>query len=218
MTQLNRYTLDNRPAKLRQAHDAYALTIKSQYPRDPFDSIPQSERFVAMCEGEHERALQITRSMTRVAGRAQLEAECLIELQRFDELKQIEFTDPGLRGFAELYESVSWHLSSTDADWLASDATQRALQNLRSGSAESQMVAAALIAGAEVPAHLFDSVTSITLQPHERIVVCLAAATQSTGDTRDQLLDLAEQLNFMPGFPRRVVASSIGGLRRGRGQ
>jgi hypothetical protein len=205
--------LDDRPAQLRQAHDAYALTIQSQYPKDPFGSIPQSDRFVAMCEGEHERALQITRGMTGVAGKPQLEAECLIELQRFDELRQIKFTNAGERGFTELYEAVSRHLSSAESEWLDAEVTQRALQNLRGGSAESQMVANALTNGADQSGDLFDRVTAITLQPHERIVVCLAAAVLSNGETRDRLLDLAEQLNFMPGFPGRIVASSIMGLR-----
>jgi tetratricopeptide (TPR) repeat protein len=205
--------LDDRPAQLRQAHDVYALTIQTQYPKDPFGSIPQSDRFVAMCEGEHERALQITRSMTGVAGKPQLEAECLIELQRFDELSQIEFTNAGERGFAELYESVSRHLSSAESEWLAAEVTQRALQNLRRGSAESQMVAEALTNGADQSGDLFDRVTGITLQPHERIVVCLAAAVSSNGETRNRLLDLAEQLHFMPGFPGGIVTSSIKGLR-----
>ena len=108
---------------------------------------------------------------------------------------------------------MSRHLSSAESEWLAAEVTQRALQNLRRGSAESQMVAEALTNGADQSGDLFDRVTGITLQPHERIVVCLAAAVSSNGETRNRLLDLAEQLHFMPGFPGGIVTSSIKGLR-----
>lgn len=204
--------MQNRPAQLRQAHDTYALTVRNQYPNDPFYSVPQSERFVAMCEANYDRALQITRGMRGVAGGPQFEAECLIELERFDELKQIKFTDPAARGFAELFESVSWKLGSGEGDWFDSEAARRALANLRLGSAESKMVAQVLSESGRSE-ELFGRVTGITLQPRERIVVCLAAAAQSGGETRQRLLHLAEQLNFMPGFPRRIAGKFITGLR-----
>lgn len=205
--------LQNRIAQVKQAHDAYALSIKTRFSRDPYGSIPQSERFVAICEGDYEKALQVTRRMAQSAVKSQLEAECLVELKRFDELQNVTFNDLGTRGFAELFETVEQMTTGEGARWVDLEASQRALKSLRQANSECQMVADLLVSGADNPDELYEGVIGITLQPQQRIVVCLAAATQASGETRTRLLDLAEELNFMPSYPFGITKSFIADLR-----
>lgn len=205
--------VQERVAQLKQAQDAYALAVKSQFAKDPFDSIPQSERFVAMCQGDHEKALEITRRMSASAIRSRFEAECLVELKRFGELQKLQFAEAENRGFAELYESVVEALNSTNVTWTESESAQRALASLRGGNSETQMVAAVLASAANDGDSVYEKVIGITLQPPQRIAVCLAAAVQLTGESRTQLLDLAERLNFMPTHPRYIAKFCIDSLR-----
>jgi hypothetical protein len=46
----------------------------------------------------------------------------------------------------------------------------------------------------------------------ERLLVSLAVASQTKGETRRQLLDLSRRLNFSPGFPNHFVVQLIESL------
>lgn len=211
---LTSLAVQDQSARLKQAHDAYTLTIRTRYSRDPYGSIPQSERFVAMCDRDYERALQITRTMPRSTLRSQAEAECLVELERFNELQNVGLTDPSLLAYYELYESVHDMLTGPGSTWRDLESAQRTLQSLRLGDAESKAAAKILEAAPENLETLYEDVIAITLQPRNRIAVCLAAASQASGENRARLLDLAERLNFLPAFPRGIAERYIATMRR----
>ena len=203
-----------RMAEVKQTHDAYALSVRNHFPNDPYGSVSQSERYVAMSERDYQRALQVTLSMPPSTLRSQAEAECLVELERFDELQNVGLKDHSLRAYYELYASVHEMLSKPGHRWSDLASSQRALQSLRQGDAESKLAAGVLESASENPDTLYDDVIGITLQPRYRIPVCLAAAAQSSGEDRSQLLDLAEQLIFMPTYPRGITERYIKAMRR----
>jgi tetratricopeptide (TPR) repeat protein len=208
---------------LQTAQNVYALLRKTQLPSDPFQALLSAERFVRYCQGDFEKVLQLSQQVKNPRARGHLIFKSLLDLDRLEELDQASL--PGRvteRGYLELFLHLAW-LRRGDAD-RAAEWFEKAMTDFRDGDPETISIATAFAAPAEehspeeqlkAEQELAARLKRVSLGAEERMLVSLTAAAQSTGETRRELIDLAEKVNTVPGFPRHFMTRTIRWLRTG---
>jgi hypothetical protein len=200
----------NRLAEMRQAHDEFTLAVNNEIPLDPYDYVLTSERFVAYCNRDYQRMMDLTLQLKNPLQRSNMMLEVLVSLHRDEELIHSDLMErpPAQRGFIRIYVSLIHELRGNTTEslsWL-----KQALDDFRDGSPETMRIAQAV--GDFEGVNLIEDLDAIAMTSIERLLVSLAVASQTQGETRQQLLDLSRRLNFSPGFPNHFVAQLIESL------
>ena len=138
-----------------------------------------------------------------------LRYQCHLELGMYDDAAaDLELAGNPPDPFNELQLSVGWRMSG---DERKADAWQnRACEQFEQGLAQQRQIASLLrgAAGATL-----EAAHDVTLQPHEKTIVLIALAQQS-GDHEDELLALAEKLNYSRKFPYYFNERAIAAARK----
>lgn len=199
-----------RLSDMRQAHDEFILAVNNEVPMDPYDFVITSERFVAYCNRDYQQMMDLTLKLKNPLQRSNMMLEALVSLGLNEELIHSDLMQrpPAQRGFIRIYVSLIHELrgnSSESRSW-----TKMALDDFRDGSPETQRIAKAI--GDFENVNLIDDLNAIAMTSIERLLVNIAVAAQTRGETRQQLLHLSRRLNFSPGFPNHFVAQLIESL------
>lgn len=197
-------------AEMKSEQDSFALRFKKEWPLDPFDLVPGSDRFVAYVEGRYERMLILSQEFKDRRVRDMLVFESLIELGRWESLDRSQFAEqPTQRGYQKLYLVLGWEQAGNaekSKEWF-----DQAMKDFASGDLETKLLAEAFAQSDS--AQLLERLDRISLQSDERILVALVAASRTTGEARETLISWAEELNVLPQFPQQFVKRTIAFLR-----
>lgn len=94
----------SRPTEMRQAHDEFTLAVNNDIPLDPYDYVITSERFVAYCNRDYQRMMDLTLKLKSPLQRYNIILEALVSLHMDEELIRSDLMQrpPAQRGFIRI--------------------------------------------------------------------------------------------------------------------
>lgn len=197
-----------RLAEMRQAHDEFVLAVNSEVPLDPHDLVVSSARYLAYCNRDYEKMMELTLKLKNPLSRSNLMLEALVSRGMHKELSRSDLVQrpPEQRGFVRLHIAMMHELEgNSDASRLS---LAQALVDFRNGTPETQRIAKAV--GDFDGPNLYEDLNAISMSANERLLVNIAVASRTYGETRAKFLDSCRLLNFSPRFPNHFIARLIG--------
>jgi len=197
----------NRLAEMRQTHDEFVLAVHNEVPLDPHDLVISSERYLAYCNRDYEKMMEVTLQLKNPLSRSNLMLEALVASRMHKELSQSDLVQrpPAQRGFIRLYIAMIYELQGSKSE--AVEALEQALEDFRKGTPETQRVASAMTDLSDE--NLYENLTAISMSATERLAVNVVAATQTDGETQRRFIESSRKLNFSPRFPNHTVSKLI---------
>jgi tetratricopeptide (TPR) repeat protein len=197
----------NRLSEMRQAHNEFVLAVNSEIALDPHDLVLSSDRFLAYCNRDYTKMMELTLKVKNPLSRSNLMLEALVSLGMHQELNDSDLMDrpPAQRGFVRLHIAMIHELQGNKDESLAS--LNLAIDDFENGTPETQRIASTV--GDFNDADLYDKLNAISMSAGERLHVNIAVAAQTTGETRQRFLDSCRKLNFSPRFPSHFVTQLI---------
>jgi tetratricopeptide (TPR) repeat protein len=197
----------NRLAEMRQAHDEFVLAVHNEVPLDPHDLVISSERYLAYCNRDYEKMMEVTLQLKNPLSRSNLMLEALVASRMHKELSQSDLIQrpPAQRGFIRLYLAMIYELLGSKSE--AVEALEQALEDFRKGTPETQRIASAMTDLSDED--LYENLTAISMSATERLAVNIIAATQTDGETQRRFIESSRNLNFSPRFPNHTVSKLI---------
>lgn len=195
----------NRVAEMRQAHDEFVLAVNNEIPLDPHDLVVSSERYLAYGSRDYEKMMELT--LKNPLSRANLMLEALVSRGMHEELSRSDLVQrpPEQRGFVRLHIAMMHELDgNSEKSRLALD---QALDDFRNGSPETQRIAESV--GDFNDPNLYGELNAIAMSASERVLVNIAVASRTHGETRAKFLASCRLLNFSPRFPNHFIARLI---------
>ena len=197
----------NRLAEMRQAHDEFVLAVNSEVPLDPHDLVVSSARFLAYCNRDYEKMMELTLTLKDPLSRSNLMLEALVSRGMHEELSRSDLIQrpPEQRGFVRLQIAMMHELKgNSDVSRLS---LAQALDDFRNGTPETQRIAEA-VDDFDDP-DIYEDLLAISMSAGERLLVNIAVASRAHGETRAKFLDSCRLLNFSPRFPKHFIAQLI---------
>lgn len=197
----------DRFAEMRQAHDEFVLAVNNEIPLDPHDLVVSSARFLAYCNRDYEKMMELTLKLRNPLSRSNLMLEALVSRGMHEELSRSDLIQrpPEQRGFVRLQIAMMHELEgNSDASRLS---LAQALEDFRNGTPETQRIAEAV--GEFDGPNIYEDLNAISMSAGERVLVNIAVASRTHGETRVKFLDSCRVLNFSPGFPNHFIAQLI---------
>jgi len=197
----------NRLAEMRQTHDEFVLAVHNEIPLDPHDLGISSERYLAYCNRDYEKMMELTLQLKNPLSRSNLMLEALVASRMHKELSQSDLIQrpPAQRGFIRLYIAMIYELQGAKNE--AVEALEQALEDFRKGTPETQRIASAMTDLSDE--NLYENLTAISMSATERLAVNVVAATQTNGETQRRFIESSRKLNFSPRFPNHTVSNLI---------
>tara|TARA_R110002072_G_scaffold287242_1_gene452581 strand:+ start:23307 stop:25229 length:1923 start_codon:yes stop_codon:yes gene_type:complete len=195
--------VQDRFVEMRQAHDEFVLAVNNEIPLDPYDLVVSSERYLAYCNRDYEKMMEQTLKLKNPLSRSNLMLEAMVARGMHKELEASDLMGrpPAQRGFIRLYLAMIHELDGNKAAALKS--LNVALDDFRMGTPETQRIAS--IIGDFSSVDLYENLNAVSLSATERLIVSVAVASQTHGETRQKFLALSRLLNFSPRFPWHTV-------------
>jgi len=197
----------NRVAEMRQAHDEFVLAVNNEIPLDPHDLVVSSDRYLAYCLRDYEKMMELTLKLKNPLSRSNLMLEALVSRGMHEELSRSDLVQrpPEQRGFVRLHIAMIRELEGdSEKSRLAID---QALADFRNGSPETKRIAETLD-NFDGP-NLYENLNAISMSGSERLLVNIAVASRTHGETRAKFLASCRLLNFSPRFPNHFIARLI---------
>jgi tetratricopeptide (TPR) repeat protein len=197
----------DRLGEMRLAHDEFVLAVLNNIPLDPHDLVISSERYLAYCNRDYEKMMELTHKLKNPLSRSNLMLEALVSRGMHKELNESVLIDrpPAQRGFVRLYVAMIHKLQRNDAEFLKS--LNQALEDFRDGTPETIRVARSV--GDFSDDNLYETLSAVSMSATERLTVNIAVAARTSGETRQRFLESCRKLNFSPRFPNHLVAQLI---------
>jgi len=197
----------NRVAEMRQAHDEFVLAVNNEIPLDPHDLVVSSERYLAYCHRDYEKMMELTLKLKNPLSRSNLMLEALVCRGMHEELSRSDLVQrpPAQRGFVRLHIAMMHELEGDSEK--SRLAVNQALADFRNGSPETQRIAEQV--GDFDGLNLYDELNAISMSASERLLVNIAVAARTNGETRAKFLASCRLLNFSPRFPDHFIARLI---------
>jgi tetratricopeptide (TPR) repeat protein len=197
----------NRLSEMRQAHDEFVLAVSSEMALDPHDQVLSSERYLAYCNRDYEKMMELTLKLKNPLARSNLMLEALVSRGMHKELNESDLMDrpPAQRGFVRLYIAMIHKLQGNDKEFLNS--MGQAFEDFRNGTPETKRVASSV--GDFTDDRLYETLNAVSMSATERLAVNIAVAARTNGEPRQRLLESCRKLNFSPRFPNHLVAQLI---------
>jgi tetratricopeptide (TPR) repeat protein len=196
---------------LQTAQNVYALQRKTSYPTDPFDELLYTERFVRYCQKDFEKVLNLSQKVKSHRSRGHLIFQAMLDLDRIEEIDNAALPNRVTeRGYLELFLHLAWLQRGDQAR--AADWYEKAMNDFSNGDPTTKTIVAAFSESKEQ--ELAARLSRVSLRAEERMLTSLTAAARSTGETRRELIDLAEKVNTGTGFPRHFMDRTIKWLRK----
>jgi len=193
----------NRLAEMRQAHDEFVLTVHNEIPLDPHDLVISSERYLAYCNRDYEKMMELTLQLRNPLSQSNLMLEALVAREMHKELNESDLIErpPAQRGFVRLYIVMIHELQRNMDESLAN--LNQAMDDFRKGTPETQQIASTV--GDFSDEQLYERLSAISMSATERLAVNIVVASRTHGETRQKLLNSCRLLNFSPRFPNHTV-------------
>ena len=197
----------NRLAEMRQTHDEFVLAVHNEIPLDPHDLVISSERYLAYCNRDYEKMMELTLQLRNPLSKSNLMLEALVARGMHKELTESDLIErpPAQRGFVRLYIVMIHELQRNMDESLAN--LNQAMDDFRKGTPETQQIARTV--GDFSDEQIYERLSAISMSATERLAVNIVVASRTHGETRQKLLNSCRLLNFSPRFPSHTVNRMI---------
>jgi tetratricopeptide (TPR) repeat protein len=197
-------------AQARYFNDEYLKQLAAQ------GTNSENERFAA--RAAQCRMLYLDKSFTELLAQSQepelassaanLRYQCHLELGQYADAAADLESGAGQRDPTDLVRlSIGWRMAGDEPR--ATECRTKACERLDAGLPDGRQIAAILRAGADAK---WEDIESLSIEPERKATLLIALAQQSPA-RQDQLLALAEKLNYARLFPRHFHERAIAALR-----
>ncbi len=197
----------NKVDEARQVNEEYVARARAESKDFPAQTVGLCYGAQHYLERDFAQVLEDSQTYPLAGGEARMRYQAQLELGQLDEAGK-SLLAAGGDGFDMLQLGVAWRLAGHEAqarEWQA-----RAIQQLNAGGDQHQLAAKLVTEPASVSR---SDVQHVLLEPANKVALSLAIAQQQPRGKREELLSLAERMNYTLGALCYFRESAIKALK-----